>query len=296
MNQLKNLIIPVMMCITFSASLQAQKTFRLWENTAPGALGTDDEDIPTLAWYPAPAEHSVGSAVIICPGGGYVFLSMDHEGKQVAEWLNSLGVSAFVLKYRIHSSEAKPYMYPVQFNDATRAMRLVRSRAKEFGLDAHKIGIMGFSAGGHLASTVGTHFDDGNAQSTDLVEKSSSRPDFMVLCYPVISMVSKFTHQGSRNALLGNNPKPELAKFLSGELQVTPKTPPCFLFHTNADEAVPAENSVEFYLALRRAKVPAEIHIYQDGPHGVGLDTANPVLTTWKERLRDWLQVNHWAK
>lgn len=285
----------IFMAMTNIVSGQSPAVYRLWDGNAPGALGNTDEDIPTITCYPAAPGIATGSAVVICPGGGYVYLAMDHEGKQVAEWFNSFGVTAYVLKYRIHT-QSRAYEYPVQFDDATRAMRWVRAHANEKGIDPHKIGIMGFSAGGHLASTVGTHFDNGHSDSNDSIEHFSSRPDFMILCYPVISMVSEYTHQGSRRALLGDHPKPELMRFLSGELQVTPQTPPTFLFHTDEDNTVPSENSVYFYLALRKAKVPAEMHIYQQGSHGLGLAPGNPVYSTWKDRLKDWLIINHWAK
>ena len=167
----------------------------------------------------------------------------------------------------------------------------MRLHAKDFGLVGDRIGIWGFSAGGHLASTVGTHFDAGNASATDPIDRMSSRPDFMILAYPVISMSAEYTHKGSRTNLLGEKPDPKLVESLSNERQVTPQTPPTFLFHTDEDTGVPAENSVAFYLALRKAGVPAEIHIYQRGKHGVGLAGADPILATWSGRLADWMKL-----
>jgi acetyl esterase/lipase len=212
---------------------------------------------------------------------------MDHEGEQITRWWNSLGVSAFVLKYRL----GPKYHHPVELGDAQRALRWVRSRTGQYGIQPDRIGIMGFSAGGHLASSAATLFDTGQSAAADLVDRLSSRPDFAVLGYPVISMTTEYVHQGSKNNLLGETPDPALAERLSTELQVTPETPPVFLFHTNEDAAVPAENSILFYLALRRAKIPAELHIYERGPHGVGLAWSDAVLSSWPARLADWMRI-----
>jgi acetyl esterase/lipase len=270
-------------------SLGAEPTkVLLWPEGQPDAKGGDEKDKPNLTIYPSSAETACGTGVIICPGGGYEHLSMEKEGTTVARWLNGLGVTAFVLDYR-HGG--KGYLHPAPLEDAQRAIRLVRTHAAEWNVDAGRIGIMGFSAGGHLASTVGTHFDLGDSKADDTVERASCRPDFLVLCYPVILMNSEYTHKGSQKHLLGDQPDAELARDLSTETQVTRETPPTFLFTTNADTAVPAENSVQFYLALRKAKVPAELHIYQDGAHGLGLAPNDPVLSTWKDRLADWLKV-----
>lgn len=258
----------------------------LWPEGAPGALGKEEADKPTLAAYPVPQGRGAGTAVIVCPGGGYVNLSMDKEGDQIARWLNSLGVTAFVLKYRL----GPKYHHPVELGDAQRAIRTVRSKAAEYRVLPDRIGIMGFSAGGHLASTAGTHFDAGLAGAADSIDRQSSRPDFLILCYPVISFTN-FVHQGSRRYLLGDNPDPKLVENLSSELQVTPQTPPTFLFHTNADTSVPPENSAMFYMALRKAGVPAELHIYERGPHGVGLAQTDEALSSWPSRLAGWLRI-----
>jgi acetyl esterase/lipase len=279
----------VTMCISASAARAEDPVpIFLWENGAPGAKGDEDKDEPKLFAYPAPVESAVGTAIVICPGGGYGHLSMDKEGSDVAKWLNSLGVSAFVLDYR-HAG--KGYQHPAPLDDVKRAVRYVRTNAEKWKLDASRIGVMGFSAGGHLASTAGTQFEEANKNADDKIDRASSRPDFLVLCYPVISMTSEYTHKGSRKNLIGDDPSPELAKKMSSELQVTSNTPPTFIFQTDKDTGVPAENAVSFYLALRKAKVPAELHIYQNGPHGVGLAPGDPVLATWKERLADWLKV-----
>ena len=257
----------------------------LWPKGAPGARGTADADKPTLTVYRPPADKATGAAIVVCPGGGYGTLALGHEGKEIAEWLTARGVSAFVLKYR----HAPQYRHPAPLQDAQRALRTVRARAKEWEIDPKKIGIWGFSAGGHLASTAGTHFDDGKSDADDPVERASCRPDFLVLCYPVITLTGPAVHVGSRNNLLGLNPDAKRLDELSNEKQVTPRTPPTFLFHTDADPVVPPENSVLFYLALRQAKVPAELHIYEKGPHGVGLAARDPVLSSWPDRLADWL-------
>ena len=256
----------------------------LWPNGAPGARGNEDSDKPSItAWLPAKRN---GQAVLVCPGGGYGGLAMDHEGKQIAQWLNSQGIVAYVLKYRL----GPRYHHPIELGDAMRAMRIIRSRANDLNVDPKRIGIWGFSAGGHLASTVITHFDAGDANASDPIERASSRPDYAVLAYPVVSF-TEYVHQGSRKNLLGDNPDPKLVELLSNEKQVTKDTPPTFLFHTNADTGVPPENSVLFYLALRKAGVPAEMHIYENGPHGVGLAPTNAVLNSWSARLADWLRA-----
>src|SRR5580700_1666981 len=262
------------------------QTIPLWENGAPGALGQGDNDKPTLTIYLPWESNLSGTSVIVAPGGGYEMLADNHEGRQIANWLNAMGITAFVLKYRL----GPRYHHPVELGDAQRAIRMVRSRAKEFGVLPDKIGVMGFSAGGHLASTTATHFDLGNPQATDPIDRASSRPDFAVLAYPVISFTAEYTHQGSRRNLIGENPKPELVKELSSELNVTPQTPPTFLFSSTTDSVVPPENSVAFYLALRKASVPAELHIFENAPHGVGLDLADPSVGEWSTLLLHWFR------
>ncbi len=271
-----------------SAKSSEPQEIPLWPDGAPGALGTEEDDIPTLTIRLAPPDKANGTAVVICPGGGYWGLAMDHEGHQVADWLNEHGVSGFIVKYR----RAPKYKYPCPIQDGQRALRMVRARAKEWNVDPDRIGILGFSAGGHLASTVGTHFDNGDTDAEDPIERVSSRPDFMVLIYPVISFTTEYTHKGSRKNLLGEEPDPELVQSLSNENQVTKNTPPTFLMHANGDTGVPPENSVLFYLALRKAGVPAEMHIYQEGKHGFGLAPDDPVLSTWPARCIDWMKVN----
>lgn len=257
----------------------------LWPDGAPGAVGQEDADKPAIRIY-RPEEGRNGAAIVVCPGGGYGILAMDHEGHQVAKWLNTIGVTAVVLKYRL----GPRYRHPAPLNDAQRAIRYVRAHAAELEVSADRVGVMGFSAGGHLASTVSTHFDAGRADSDDPIERHSCRPDFAVLAYPVISFAADFSHRGSARNLLGESPDPELLKSLSNETQVTAETPPTFLFHTGEDKGVPVQNSLVYYRALVEHGVPAELHAYQNGPHGVGLAPGDPVLSTWKERLAAWLQ------
>ena len=213
--------------------------------------------------------------MVICPGGGYGGLAIDHEGRQIAQWFNSFGVAGFMLEYR---HRGRGYGHPAPLQDAQRAIRTVRARAAEWKIAPDRIGIMGFSAGGHLASTAGTHFDEGDPDSADPIERVSCRPDFLILCYPVIAFGEPYTHRGSQKNLLGHNADPALVRSLSNEKQVTAETPPTFLFHTDEDNGVPPENSVQFYLGPSPAGVPAEMHIYRAGPHGVGLAAKSPAL------------------
>jgi acetyl esterase/lipase len=273
-------------------SPEATETVRLWPGEAPGPVTAADPLQPDLyAFLPDP-DDAVGTAVVVLPGGGYHALAMGHEGRDIAAWLNERGVAAFVVAYR----RGAGYGYPIPMLDARRAVRYVRHNADRLGLDPDRVGNWGVSAGGHLASTLGTHIEHGDPQASDPVEHASARPDFMILCYPVISFSAPYTHQGSRRNLLGEDSDPELVALLSNENQVTPDTPPTFLFHTDADTGVPPENSVAFYLGLREAGVPAELHIYREGNHGVGLASADPVLRTWSDRLADWLRINGWIQ
>ena len=276
---------PLLAVFVASVAFAQPSTRLLWPAGAPGAQGDADADKPSITAYLVPAGKANGTAVLVCPGGGYHALAMDHEGKQIAEWLNARGVAAFVLKYRL----GPKYHHPVEMGDVQRAIRAVRYGAKEFRIRPDRIGVWGFSAGGHLASTAATHFNSGDPASADPVDRESCRPDFAILCYPVISF-SEFAHQGSAMNLLGEDPEPQLIEELSNEKQVRPDSPPTFLFHTADDPVVPVENSVMFYAALRRYGIPAEMHIYAHGEHGVGLAQKDPVLSTWPARLEDWLK------
>lgn len=258
----------------------------LWPDGAPEAVGDEPADRPTVRIY-RPRDPN-GSAVLICPGGGYGALATDHEGHQPAVWFQEIGVTAAVLRYRL----GRRYQHPVPLADAARALRYLRSHAESLGLSPDRIGVMGFSAGGHLASTLSTHHDAGDPDADDPIDRVSSRPDFTVLGYPVISLTADYAHRGSARNLLGEQPDPELLRSLSIESQVTEATPPAFLFQTGEDSAVPAENAIAYVLALRQNNVPCELHLYQYGPHGVGMGVGDPVLATWMDRLKDWLQTN----
>ena len=267
--------------------LQEPQTIPLWQGKAPGALGETAEDTPTLTIYMPPNTTGPMTAVIVAPGGGYRTLSMNKEGRLPASYLNSLGIAAFVLKYRL----GPKYRHPIELGDMQRAIRTVRSRAAEWRIASDRIGVMGFSAGGHLASHASTQFDRGTATATDAVDRASSRPDFAILGYPVITLSETWMHQGSRTMLLGEKADADLARRLSTDTQVTPQTPPTFLFHTNADTAVPVENSVHYFLALRKAGVPAEMHIFKDGAHGVGMPMNDPALSEWPKVLANWMRA-----
>lgn len=259
---------------------------RLWEGEAPGALGDGPPHIPTLTPYtPGPRQRN-GASMLVLPGGGYGNLA-EHEGKGYADFFAAHGITAYVLKYRLGSNG---YRHPIMLNDAARALRMVRAFAKRDGLDPTRVGIIGSSAGGHLASSLATHFDAGNAGAADAVERESSRPDLAILCYPVISLV-EFAHAGSRRNLLGESPPPDLVRFLSSELQVTKDTPPTFLWHTVADTAVPVENSLMFAAALRRAGVPFALHVYEQGGHGLGLGREGRPAPPWGGQLLHWLKA-----
>lgn len=280
-------LLPLVMAGALTAVGQSKAPVVLWPDGAPGALGKSDKDIPTLTPYLPEAGTATGAAMVICPGGGYGGLA-PHEGNDYALFLNQHGVTAFVLKYRLGSAG---YRHPCMLQDAARAVRTVRSRAAEWMVDPKRVGIMGSSAGGHLASTLLTHFDAGQPEAADPIERQSSRPDLGVLCYAVITMGTN-THGGSRANLLGKEPAPELITLLSNELQVTPQTPPCFIWHTWADNGVKVENSLDFATALRRNKVPFDLHIYEQGRHGLGLADKPPFEHPhpWAHDLVFWLK------
>jgi acetyl esterase/lipase len=268
----------------------AKKTILLWPPGAPAAPGEADVDKPTLTVF-LPAENPTKTGVIVAPGGGYEHLSTEKEGYAVARWLNEHGVAAFVLKYRLGPT----YHHPVELGDAQRALRMVRANAAEYGLTEDHIGMWGFSAGGHLTATAGTHFDNGRPDAADAIEKKGSRPDFLILAYPVITFTDPSAHNGSRKYLLGGTPDPALVQFLSAETQVTSQTPPTFLFSTTDDKTVPVANSVVFYEALVKAGVPAEMHIFQHGAHGAGLALTNPQLNVWPDLLIKWMRERGYA-
>ena len=287
-------LIPLLL-LMLAAQAQPTNSLPLWPEGAPGALGKTANDIPTLTpHFPAP-EKATGAAIVICPGGGYAHLA-NHEGEHYARWLNEHGVAGFVLKYRLASAG---YRHPAMLQDAARALRTVRARAGEWKLDPKRVGIIGSSAGGHLASTLLTHFDAGKPNAADPIERQSSRPDLGILCYPVISMTSEFTHQGSKRNLLGTNAPPELAREVSSELQATPDTPPCFIWHTWEDKGVPIENALSFVEALQRHGVRFDFHVYERGPHGLGLGTRDwePARRhPWTQDCAFWLKERGFTK
>jgi acetyl esterase/lipase len=285
MKKIATLLLFFFFIITMS---YAQATFPLWQNGAPDALGKEDKDNPTLTFYPPDSGKANGAAIVICPGGGYHHLAK-HEGEDYAKFFSMHGVASLVLKYRLG---ADGYRHPAMLNDASRAIRIVRTEAAKWKINPGKIGIIGSSAGGHLASTLLTHFDLGNKASSDPVERVSSRPDFGILCYPVISM-GEITHSGSKNNLLGDNPSPELVELLSNEKHVSKDMPPCFIWHTSEDGVVSVQNSIEFAHALAKNNVPFDLHIYQQGRHGFGLVDKYPFTNAhpWTKDLLLWLKV-----
>jgi len=283
----------VLAWLGISLLVHAQEALPLWSNGAPGALGHSTNDIPTITPFLAPADKATGAAIVVCPGGGYGGLA-SHEGADYALYLNQHGITAFVLKYRLGSHG---YRHPRMLEDAQRAIRLARARAVEWNINPRRVGIMGSSAGGHLASTALTHFDAGKPDATDPVERQSSRPDLGILCYPVISLGPN-THLGSKNNLLGKEPSAELVELLSNEKQVSRDTPPCFIWHTAEDKVVKVENSLEFAAALQRNGVPFDLHVYQKGPHGLGLQDKPPFnhVHPWARDLIFWLEEQRFAK
>jgi len=270
---------------TGSGQADDHKPQPLWPDGAPGTLGKTPADTPSVIVYLPSADKANGAAIVICPGGGYGGLAMDHEGHQIARWVNSFGVAGIIVQYRL----GPRYHHPIELGDAQRALRYTRAHAKEWNIDAKRVGILGFSAGGHLASSAGTHFDAGKDDAADPVERLSCRPDFMVLLYPVITFKGPFAHMGSRYNLLGKDADDKLVEHLCNEKQVTAQTPPTFLAHTSEDRGVPPENSVMFYLALQKARVPAEMHIYEKGPHGLGLGPKELPFSSWPGRCVAWL-------
>jgi acetyl esterase/lipase len=304
MNKLKLRVIPGMLWVSalFVGALPAaeQPVIDLWPEGVPGLQpdATAEKNIdglvsnvhqPTVIYYAAPAGTACGTAVIICPGGGYGRLAMEKEGAEPARWFNSLGVAAFVLKYRLVE-----YGQPAPLRDVLRAVRLVRSRAAEFGIKADRIGVMGFSAGGHLASCAGTLYDVPEGRTGAPLDAVSARPDFLMLIYPVITMKDPYAHAGSRRNLLGPTPSTELVERYSTDLQVTRNTPPAFLLTTFEDSTVPAENSIGFFEALHRAGVPAELHAYEKGPHGIGLRPGHGPTSDWPKLGEQWLRLHGW--
>lgn len=258
----------------------------LWPKGAPGATGSEPKDTPTLILYPA-AKNPSGTAIVVCPGGGYGGLAMGHEGHEIAQWLNEKGISAFICNYR-HSG--KGYGHPFPLIDAQRAIRLVRHHAKSWSLNPDRIGIIGFSAGGHLASCCATLKPMGGLDEDDPINQLNCRPDFAILCYPVIGFDKPYTHRGSQRNLLGSNPEQIWIKMYSTEEQVSSETCPTFLWHTAEDAGVPVENSIQFFLACRKHQVPAALHVFEKGRHGIGLGKDNETAKHWPDLCLGWLK------
>jgi acetyl esterase/lipase len=304
---MKKLFVALFVIADVGTCLGQNMILPLWEGDPPNYKETgevtiwDTSDIvrvrnvqkPDIAVFLPSKKNSTGEAVVICPGGGYGILAYDWEGSDIARWLNSEGIAAFVLKYRLPGSKSNIVPHKSPLMDAKRAMRLVRAHAEKWNIDTGKVGIMGFSAGGHLASTLSTHFDVGDPTSTDPVEQLSCRPDFSVLIYPVISFTEEFQHSGSRINLIGKDADEELVKYYSNELQVTKDTPPAILIHSDDDKGVPVENSIVYYEALRANGVTSELHIYPYGGHGYSLAIGQGHLSTWPDRVIEWIKYIH---
>ena len=295
MKKMVSLLIAVAMVGAWVVKAGAQdatgKVVVLWPEGAPGAQGTADEDRPTITVFLPTGPNGTKTGVLVAPGGGYQHLAIDKEGFAVAKWLNDRGVAAFVLKYRL----GPKYHHPIEIGDAQRAIRTIRAHAAEYGIASDHLGMWGFSAGGHLTATAGTRFDAGKPGSQDLVEREGCRPDFLVLAYPVITLLPPYGHIGSKKYLLGDHPAPALLQSLSAETRVTKETPPTFLFSTTDDATVPVMNSVMFYSALVKAGVPTEMHIFQHGGHGAGLAAADPALSVWPDLVIKWMRERGYA-
>ncbi|WP_445731244.1 alpha/beta hydrolase [Mariniflexile sp.] len=303
MSAKKTILIFCLSFVMFSGFAQVE-IIPLWDGDIPNSQKSNEEEVvestdivrmslvqkPTLAVYLPSKRNATGKAVIICPGGGYQYLAYDWEGTDIAKWFNSKGIAAFVLKYRLPNSKSIKVSYEAPLQDAQRAIRLLRSQAAKWGINPNKIGVIGFSAGGHLASTLGTQFDKPNFFKETAIDTISARPDFMALIYPVVTMKPDYTHKGSKQALLGDNPTEALINQYSNELQVTENTPPTFMVHSEDDNAVPIENSLNLYKALKDKGIKTEMHIYPNGGHGYSLALGKGHLQTWTDRLYDWLE------
>jgi len=290
-NKIRASLVPLIPAALLMAAAGANaappQTLELWSEGAPGALGEADKDKPKIIVYLPSEAKTPAAAVVICPGGGYSHLAMNHEGHEIAKWLNSFGVAGIIVDYR---HKGKGYRHPAPMQDVQRALRTVRAHAAEWKIDPNRVGVLGFSAGGHLASTAATHFDNGDPDADNAIDRQSCRPDFAVLCYGVLTLGEPFSHGGSQRSLLGNDASDDLVRSLSNEKQVTAETPPTFLWHTDEDRGVPPQNSVMFYLACKQHGVPAELHVFEKGRHGVGLGKGITGTEQWSKLCRLWMQ------
>jgi acetyl esterase/lipase len=301
---MKYYIIVFLFMLETSVGFGQNDIIPLWEGAIPNSQKSDEKEMypdrdvyyisqvqtPTLEVFKSERKQSIGKAVVICPGGGYHGVAYHWEGTDIAKWFNSKGITAFVLKYRMPNSASVKVSYEAPLQDAQRALRYVRYNAEKYGLDKDQIGIMGFSAGGHLAATLGTQFEMKNNFKETALDKISARPDFMVLVYPVVTMKEDYTHKGSRNSLLGKNPSKKLIEQYSNELHVTENTAPAFIVHAGDDKVVPVENSLQLYKKLIDKGVPTEMHIYPYGGHGFSLAIGKGRLQSWIDRLGEWLE------
>jgi len=306
-NPMKKLFLFLFLGSMIPCSATAQYTVRkLWPDKIPGAVSNENytenatvnEGLetrfskvtdPELFVYLAPADKATGTAVLICPGGGYSILAFDHEGHQIARWLNENGIASIILKYRLPSDQIMEDKAIGPLQDAQEAIRTLRRNAEKWNIDSHKIGVIGFSAGGHLASTLSTHYDVPVYEKKDAV---SARTDFSILIYPVITMDTSFTHMGSRNNLLGENPSEEAVQHFSNELQITGETPPAFLVHSTDDNVVPVHNSIIYYERLQKYGIPSELHVFQKGGHGYGLAVGEATQSAWPALCLQWLRAS----
>jgi len=266
----------------------------LWEHGAPGAVGEEEQDKPHLEFFSASPDarlqDGLRTAVIVCPGGGYTKLAYDKEGTRIAEWLNLQGITAFVLTYRL----APRYHYPAPIEDGQRAVRWVRAHAREYGVSPNRIGVWGFSAGGHLVGMLGTHFDAGNPTAADAVDRVSDRPDFAISSYGGLTLEKGVAKPGAMGPLMGENPSAAEVDDLSPDKHVSKDTPPYFLYATTTDQSVPVLSTVVFFTALQRAGVSAEMHIFEQGPHGTALAEKYPALSVWPGMLVNWMRLHGW--
>ena len=300
----KSFFLSLYLLITINLCFSQKNTIPLWSGNIPNHQKTDEVETrengdilrienvqePTLEIYLPTKRNATGMAMVICPGGGYQYLSYDWEGTDIAKWLNSIGIAAFVLKYRLPKSNSNIIGHEAPLQDAQRAIRLVRHNSERWNVSKNQIGIMGFSAGGHLASTLGTHYDYGENSLPSTIDSLSARPDFLVLIYPVITMRYSYTHEGSRNNLLDENPEQDLIDFYSNELHVNKNTPPTFIVHSTDDKTVSVMNSILFYQALEKENIYSEMHIYAEGGHGFALAIGQGHLQTWIDRLSEWIE------
>ena len=270
---------------------KSQERIFIYPPSTAGILNPGfDTTAPFLDYYPSKNTSIHKTAVIICPGGSYTHLAWDKEGVVPAKILNESGIDAFVIRYRLNNAKQEGHRYPDQYNDITTAIRLIRSRAKNWGIDPEKLGVMGFSAGGHLASTAATILQKGFPEAQNPLERWDTRPSFAILVYPVISMDTSFAHKYSREMLLGKSPDPSLADALSTEKRVTGNTPPTLLIHADDDKGVPPLNSIVFYSALKKHNIPASIYIFDHGGHGFGTAPNDPLLNQWPKLAIDWMK------